>query len=790
MSQLVVLNLGKGSCQVGFPAVTVQVWQAEQPAPMQFGGELPPAPDLAALHQRWQRFYQAIYENLGWRRSAEADASSMTAVDSEAFESAFEIDEADVTVVSQAAFDRLSQDVQCHLNQWLNAASFRNIDQKLRTLLSPTDEIRLIVTAASDAVLRLPWQLWQFLDDYPLAELALSPAEYARSIKVTAAQTKRRVRILAVLGDRQGIDVEQDVALLQQLPQVDLTVLVEPNRAELSQQLGQASWDLLFFAGHSSSQGQGQIQVNPSDSLTIDQLRYSLRSAIAHGLKLAIFNSCDGLGLARDLADLHLPQVIVMREPVPDRVAQEFLKQFLAAFSHGRSLYQSVRQAREQLQALETEFPGATWLPVICQNPAEVPPYWRDWCRPPIVLPRLTQRELTRVLLSSVLTTGLITAVRWFGLLQPLELSAFDRLMQLRPAEPPDPRLLIVTVTEQDIQAQGQEPRLGSLSDRTLHQLLQTLESYQPRAIGLDLYRDFPARLPQLQQQMQTSDRLIGICKRPDAKNDPTGILPPPEIPESRVGFSDFVQDADGAIRRHLLVMSPNPTSPCTTAYALSVQLVFRYLDTIGVAPQFTPAGDLQLGQIRLPRLHSRTAGYQPVDARGSQILLNYRAAPSPQMLSQQVSVRQILNRQINPNAVKDRIVLIGLDTPSSGDAWATPYGRSFAQKLPGVVIHAQMVSQLLSAVLDQRPLLWVWNPWVEIAWIGGWATLGGILGWGFRQFAHLSAAIGLAGAALAGLSLALLMHGGWIPLIPAFGSLLLTGSAVRFSLPSSEISL
>jgi len=30
-------------------------------------------------------------------------------------------------------------------------------------------------------------------------------------------------------------------------------------------------------------------------------------------LKLAIFNSCDGLGLARELADLHLPTMIVMQ---------------------------------------------------------------------------------------------------------------------------------------------------------------------------------------------------------------------------------------------------------------------------------------------------------------------------------------------------------------------------------------------------------------------------------------------------------------------------------------------
>jgi hypothetical protein len=36
---------------------------------------------------------------------------------------------------------------------------------------------------------------------------------------------------------------------------------------------------------------------------------------------------------------LQIPQAIVMREPVPDKVAQEFLKHFLKAFSRGKSLY-------------------------------------------------------------------------------------------------------------------------------------------------------------------------------------------------------------------------------------------------------------------------------------------------------------------------------------------------------------------------------------------------------------------------------------------------------------------
>ncbi|HEY9747845.1 MAG TPA: CHAT domain-containing protein, partial [Allocoleopsis sp.] len=196
------------------------------------------------------------------------------------------------------------------------------------------------------------------------------------------AIARDKIRILAVLGNQTGIDTEADRQLLTQLaPTAEVIFLVEPHRRELNQQLWDAhGWDILFFAGHSASQADratGQIAINPQQRLGLSDLKHALQQAIAKGLQLAIFNSCDGLGLAHDLQALHIPQMIVMREPVPDLVAQEFLKAFLTSFTQGVPLYLAVRQAREQLQGLEDEFPCASWLPVICQNPAELPMVWQ-----------------------------------------------------------------------------------------------------------------------------------------------------------------------------------------------------------------------------------------------------------------------------------------------------------------------------------------------------------------------------------------------------------------------------
>ncbi len=770
MASLIVLNFGKGDLPSGYTMVTVQLWENDRPQPIQFTGSLPATPGLAELYHHWRSGYEALYSHLSWRRSPKNN-----------FARTFEIDETDITHVSLEDFKTLCQQLQRQLNAWLNVSSFQPIEQQLRTHLNPNDEIRLILVADNATLLKLPWHLWQFLEDYQNAEIAISPSHYSRSISQKTVNGHKTVKILAILGNSQGIDIESDRRLLEALPHAEICFLVEPTAQSLTEHLWKSGWDILFFAGHSSSQGKGIIQINPIESLTIDQLKYGLRHAIQRGLKLAIFNSCDGLALARDLADLHLPEIIVMREPIPDRVAQRFLKQFLIAFSSGQSLYQSVRQSREQLQAIETEFPCATWLPVICQNPAEVPPAWSDWYNStlakPAVKPAVKPKKswIAETILSSLLSVGLITILRSLGALQTVELALYDVYLRSRPIEPPDPRLLIVTVTDQDIQSQGAEPRRGSLSDRTLSRLLKALTDAKPSVIGLDIYRDFSTNLPSLAQQLKSNDRLISICKRPDPKDNPIGILPPPEMSEFQIGFSDFVQDNDSILRRHLLTMNPEPTSHCTAAYAFSTQLAMRHLAEDGITASFTQKANLKLANTEFHRLTDRFSGYQTTDTRGSQLLLNYRQTPSPNDIAPQVTLTELLNGNVNPKAIENRIVLIGITSATSGDNWGTPYGQQFSRKVPGVIIQAHMTSQILSAVLDRRPLFRAWNLWQELLWISSWAILGGILSVIVQRSIWRLILILTALIILLSISWWLFLQSVWIPIAPPILTLFLT---------------
>ena len=190
------------------------------------------------------------------------------------------------------------------------------------------------------------------------------------------------MRILATFGDSKDINLNVDRQFIDNLRQANAEpeFLVKPDREKFDRLIwDEKGWDILFFAGHSYTEnGTGRILINQNYILEINDLKYALQEAISGGLHLAIFNSCDGLGLAHSLVQLNIPQIIVMRFPVPDLIAQEFLRNFLKAFTEGKSLYSSVRIARERLQGLEAKFPYASWIPIIYQNPAVVPSTWQE----------------------------------------------------------------------------------------------------------------------------------------------------------------------------------------------------------------------------------------------------------------------------------------------------------------------------------------------------------------------------------------------------------------------------
>ncbi|HEY9603791.1 MAG TPA: CHASE2 domain-containing protein [Allocoleopsis sp.] len=395
------------------------------------------------------------------------------------------------------------------------------------------------------------------------------------------------------------------------------------------------------------------------------------------------------------------------------------------------------------------------------------------------------------VLLASFILTGVVVALRQFGALEEMELDAYDRFMRSRPDEGPDSRILVVGISEEDIQRRKEYP----IYDGTLADVLAKLLTYQPRAIGIDIARDVPQGPPagraRMIQVLKQSDRLFAGCLLSSA--DQPGVPGAPGTPSDRIGFTDLPQDPGGVVRRSILVSTPAPppvligtphlcnyAKPDNQVLSLSFLLATVYLKPMHIEPAQTEGGHIQLGPVVFSPLTENAGGYHSTGATDYQTMLNYRSASNS---VRQVTLTKVLQGQVDPSWIKDRIVLIGYTSQVAKDSFATPYlvTQESTRSMPGVVIHAQTTSQILSSVIDKRPLIWYWTKGGEILWIWGWSLVGGLLAFYVRRTWKFILLGGIALVVCYGLPYLMFLQGGWLPVVPSTIALVITAVSVGF---------
>ncbi|GAB4380386.1 MAG: hypothetical protein Kow00121_36530 [Elainellaceae cyanobacterium] len=389
-------------------------------------------------------------------------------------------------------------------------------------------------------------------------------------------------------------------------------------------------------------------------------------------------------------------------------------------------------------------------------------------------------RELTiwRIgALPGLLVIGLIVFLRLLGALQPLELWAFDSFLRLRPGEPVDEYIFIVGIDESDIASVGTYP----VPDAQLASLIEKLQTYQPRVIGLDIFRDIPVEPghQQLKQVFQTSENLIGIEQ---AVSEQKGyiIQPPPSLPPTQVGFADLVLDADSALRRALI---GSPIEAGGYKFSLPLLLVERYLleKELFLENGVQDQAAIRFGKTEFVRFRANSGGYVNADGNGNQFLINYRSGKTP---FHQATLTEVMQGSVPSEWIRDRIVLIGMTATSAGDLIRTNavdnanFGRIY-----GVEAQAHITSQMIHSVLQGRPWLHAWSDLWEYGWVIGWGILGISLGRFFVSPFKLLSGLGVVGLLLVGISFAALMAGWWLPVVPAFLVLLFNSTGLTASL-------
>ncbi len=370
---------------------------------------------------------------------------------------------------------------------------------------------------------------------------------------------------------------------------------------------------------------------------------------------------------------------------------------------------------------------------------------------------------------------GFILVLRLLGWLQTWELSMFDRFISLRPPVPRDDRILIVGVNESDLRKLGKWP----ISDAVLAQALTNLKKSQPRAIGLDIFRDLPVEPGHaaLQTVFQNTPNLIGVEKKVSDMYS-AAVAPPPILQKlGQVGLADAVLDPDGRQRRSLLYLTDADSS---FHESLGLKLALIYLSASDILPEAGANNELKLKQTIFRRFQALDGGYVQADDGGYQILLNWRG-PSGSFAT--VSLLDVLQDRVSPQLIRDRIVLIGHNAASIKDFVLTPYSvasdRTTPENMTGVEVQANLTSHIVSAVLDRRAAIQVWDEWLEWLWILGWATIGAVLSWNLRSVHAIALFGSLTGVGLTASCFLALLAGWWIPVVPSGMALLVTIVAI-----------
>ncbi|MGF1673342.1 MAG: CHASE2 domain-containing protein, partial [Rivularia sp. (in: cyanobacteria)] len=329
---------------------------------------------------------------------------------------------------------------------------------------------------------------------------------------------------------------------------------------------------------------------------------------------------------------------------------------------------------------------------------------------------KLFKRHRELITASSVVFCILV--LRWLGLLQSSEWTALDQFFQLRPIERYQERITIVAIDEASLQELGSWP----VSDDKVAELLQKIKAYQPRAIGLDIYRDLPVSSgsENLEKIFKSTPNLVGIELLSDNQND--RVRPPSILSQkNQVGFNNVVVDSDGKVRRGLLYLHID-----NNAYeSFALKLARLYLKSEGITPKRAKNSNyLQLGKATFTRFQHNDGGYVKADDGGYQFLSNFSKPACPENCEnkaygfRRISLRKVLNGEVPKSWIKDRIVLIGSTAPSLQDLKLTPYSSSFTSKepqsIPGVELQAYFTHEIISAALEGRKLLKVWSEFME----------------------------------------------------------------------------
>ncbi|MBC1218690.1 CHAT domain-containing protein [Nostoc sp. UCD121] len=254
--------------------------------------------------------------------------------------------------------------------------------------------LRLRLGLKDTRLARLPWEVMH-AGDRPLATgpyvafsrfqsgiLGGSPMRSRNSFTTREQGSVKVLMVIASPSDQARLDLQKQEAIKLQaelhrqtsrlaegnnrFPEIELTVLDQPGREELTQALEQGRYQVLHYSGHSNLGGNGgeiylvSRRTGLTEILSGDDLAGLL---VNNNIQMAVFNSCLGAytaasdpsgdtgerNLAESLVKRGIRSVLAMSERIPDEVALTLTQLFYRNLSQGYPVDLCVSRVRQGL---------------------------------------------------------------------------------------------------------------------------------------------------------------------------------------------------------------------------------------------------------------------------------------------------------------------------------------------------------------------------------------------------------------------------------------------------------
>lgn len=448
--------------------------------------QIPYPETLTSLYRTWQDAYLHFHQTGQRARPGATGTGVMPEIDWRA-----KLVQAEAALLSE-------------FHYWLSHADLLELRSTLARFMAtaPLEGLEIFLDCAPIEVIRLPWEAWEIGAEFghskPLRFVRM-PSQI-RSVPGGTGSSRRRVRILAILGDDTGLDFATEKATLQSLSLAEVefvgwqdkvlkTILKEQICHAIADPIG---WDILFFAGHSNETNLtgGELGIAPNQSMLMQELVPYLQTAKERGLKFAVFNSCKGISIAQTLIDLGLNEVAVMREPISNAVAQEFFVQFVQSLAQLNDVHTAVRNACHYLKLEKSvTYPSAHLVPSVFRHPQSqsFKLSYQPWQK------RLQQWLPTKregIALAACLFLSVLPSVQSFLLEQRLWLQAVYREQtgQLPPAHSP---VTLLQIDEESLHQAGiDQPQ--PMNRQYLAQIVEHLAQHRAKVVALDYFLDRP----------------------------------------------------------------------------------------------------------------------------------------------------------------------------------------------------------------------------------------------------------------------------------------------------------